>query len=333
MQVQFLCSTRQLNTNSENGEGFWYDIFSLTNNPDALNAIIDSDLKRIKIGSNKFFDEFQNKLYFYSVPIKYTYRQQAKNEAERYHTYLKRLMIAMWLVKDNSCNVPFFLCTFPDDAVFEITTNTFYSNCRGEYTPVEFTTEELFEASRFADLIDEFSTGTEHEQRPDFQNDQINRGAINFAFYNSFARADRAHLFLQLARSTSFLPLKISYYVLLVECILSPDERSENSRNVANRLSFYLGGSPEEKQEIFKEFKKAYNTRNKFFHGQPLITDTDESSYLISQAKWLDTTIRILLRKVLVEDAEKFRLNDTEYKAWLNSLLSDNSGIITQYVT
>lgn len=238
----------------------------------------------------------------------------------------------LWFVKDNSVNL---LDTYT--YVPEISNNNFFarsnamhfSNCLGDFAEVSYTLED------FAFVGDIFSkiqllvgmVDSKIPVAPFKEGINIETPRFNQHRYNDTNRITRAISFLQLARTQSFLPIKISFYTAILECLFTTDSQ-EVSHKVGERTSYYLGDN--DKYDTYKNVKLAYGLRSKFFHGQRLenkISDLDKQKEL---SKTIDDIIRRVLTKIIMVDSKKF-LEEDYLEAFLNSLLFASNKPIEEF--
>lgn len=136
-------------------------------------------------------------------------------------------------------------------------------------------------------------------------------------------RIDRALCFLFIARQHTFLPLKISLYISVLECLFTKDS-GEVVHKISERTAFYIGETPDERLDLFRSVKKAYGVRSKFFHGQPLEKNSGEHNVLQAVSENLDEILRKVLNKVMLIDSAQFLLNDTKLEEFYQHLIFKN---------
>jgi len=109
--------------------------------------------------------------------------------------------------------------------------------------------------------------------------------------------------------------MKIAMYIPIFESLFS-SENTEISHKVAERCSYYLGGSREDKIKNYDTVKKAYDIRSKLLHGDKLTEHNkpernhNRFETQIEISIEIDNLTRILLTKVIMEDSEKFLAKD-----------------------
>jgi len=119
---------------------------------------------------------------------------------------------------------------------------------------------------------------------------------------NSFTkttRIQRSFILLQIARSNSFLPMKIAFYINVLECLLL-----DNDAELSLRLQLYsatlIGKNKEEKTFIRNVVNKAYGVRSQFFHGSIIKLKKDKLENL---SKQLDNIVRdVIIKSIKIKD-------------------------------
>jgi hypothetical protein len=229
--------------------------------------------------------------------------------SETYIESLNLFVMFLWFIKDNSVNTSNLLTYLPSRTyTFTKFKNNLYSNATGKYEMTSFSYDELMETSKIFDIYTKYSTG-EYIERQSLNN--IDPGAFNFKAYNKNNRIERVINFLIIARTKSFLPLRIAFYMTVFESLFTTDF-SELSHKIAERTALYVSGSPEVKMKNYNVVKRAYDVRSKYFHGQVLAKNKDDINNLIQLSTDIDSLLRTILKKVLIEDSELFLGNNLQ---------------------
>lgn len=126
----------------------------------------------------------------------------------------------------------------------------------------------------------------------------------------------RAYYFVLNARGSSILPMKIVSYCSAFECLFT-NAKSEINHKIAERVAHFIGDAVDEKKELYKLIKKAYDVRSTIVHGSSL---KGKSEDLKDISKSLDS----ILRKLLKQDSDIFSKNDNELEAFFIDLLFSN---------
>jgi hypothetical protein len=114
--------------------------------------------------------------------------------------------------------------------------------------------------------------------------------------YYMYSKLSRAYLLVTQARLAQYIPIKLTFYVIALECLFSSDDKSEVNHKVSERVSHFIGNSPEERVELFKKVKKLYDLRSKFVHGQSIKSAIKDLSILSIE---IDEILRRIFRKLI----------------------------------
>lgn len=322
MEVKMLCSTNGLRLD-QTGQSIhiytnWYTLFHEANNSVLLNEFSHPNF--LNAAGIIELNMFTTNPFFVSISIyekEQDWIQASINDLET----LQMFMFCLWLVKDNACNV-ITLFTYPQEGeIFRRRRNVFISNCQGLYTDTVFTVADFEEAFVYFEKILEISTKVEDNNKNEYKMGDIVPGKYNSKPYNSNSRIERAITFLQLARNTSFLPQKISFYVLTLECLFSADDMGDIKHKISERVAFYLGETPEQKSVLFKDINTFYNIRSKYLHGQQLENKHNKIEFQNEASLKLDDITRKVLKKVLTVDSDNFTLDKDPLREWFLKML------------
>lgn len=91
-----------------------------------------------------------------------------------------------------------------------------------------------------------------------------NWAAKDVGYKNQLVRA--VHL-VNAARTESELPYRIAALCTALECLLSRDQNDPVAHVVAERIAILLGDSRNERIDLFRDYKRAYEIRSRFVHG------------------------------------------------------------------
>lgn len=193
----------------------------------------------------------------------------------------------LWLVKDNAINAELGFLQYPyqtrDPArVSSNFLSSIYSDATGSRCEVTFEKVELRQAielyRRFYGPSLELS-GPEPCRSPLGKHDRLTR-----ALY-----------FLQAARAASYLPERVAYSCTCFESLVSTSA-SELAHQVAERVAILIGKDPDECVEIYRNLKRAYDTRSKLVHGGRL---TRQEHWYVTDSVNCDSYLRRLLHVLL----------------------------------
>nr|WP_255534790.1 HEPN domain-containing protein [Pedobacter sp. SYSU D00535] len=147
---------------------------------------------------------------------------------------------------------------------------------------------------------------------------------LNYIPY-SFNRLNRALLFLDMARGNQFLPIKITFYIGLLESILSNSSEYLISQLVA-RIPFFLTKSRFTVGEMARIIKDAYKVRSNFIHGDNVKTTLGnrkraiDRNELIDISKKIDNLARELLIDALNTHKKELTSDNAISKVWIDRL-------------
>ena len=220
---------------------------------------------------------------------------------------LNGFLLLIWLITDNS--VFSSIQVSQNINTFDIATNhrdTFISNSKGLYEPLLLDKRLISEIDGY-NLLEKYHTlsflsddnSDEISQNGLYKSDIENR----FVRYN---RIQRSFLLLNIARATSFLPMKIGFYINTLECLLLKSDTELNFRLQLYSANF-IGENENNKQEIMNTIKAGYNVRSKFFHGEGLSADK------IKDLQELSQKIDDIVRKTIIKAASiSEKINDNK---------------------
>lgn len=251
--------------------------------------------------------------------------------AYQYQDNFQTLLASLWFIKDCCAGVStMFSCKLDKSDTTYFRTDKSFCNSEGRYLKTAFTIEELQKAEAVVMQVSKITNYGSKEMdstnpKPNLKQEKAQKVVAPHTHlsFNKRHRIERALMFLHQARSESFLPLKISFYIGLYETLFTTDS-SEVSHKVAERLAFYLGNNSDEKHEIFKLVKDAYGVRSSFMHGQTL-SKIKVYNELAVLSKKIDELTRSLLNRIVFEDYEIFSRDNNNLNEWfIELILKDN---------
>lgn len=304
MNVKILGSVQKLRLEKDNEFIKIDDDFMISNNQSYLLRELFTGKFALSIGNIAFNSIVESNYVFgnFTTKDEETLTAEMYGILDSYAGYMQFVLLSLWFIKDNSVNIPsLYLHCESTEATLSNIRCIFNSTAKGEYVESVFTDQEIQQASSWLDRILNFMN--EHEKN-DVLLEKIDVGGPHFKNnnknlpYDQFGRIPRALLFIQLARKESFLPLKITGYVGVLETIFSSDN-NEISHQIAERVSLFLNGNSKEKLENYKFIKQIYGMRSNYVHGAKF------SSTIYAQMEnvcpLLDELVREIMKKVLVE--------------------------------
>ena len=199
---------------------------------------------------------------------------------------LKKFQMALWLVRDNAASIERAFLEWPHRGRDPVaSTNHWDALCSmasGTRDPATFTREEF----RSARKIHETLWAKEDEG-------QFTAGEPTEPTSKRFSRA---LYFLQGARRSAALSLKVAEYCSAFEALLSTDS-SELSHKLAERLAWIVAPSPDARVALFRRLKTAYSIRSTAVHGATLTQKKIEAE-LQAAAGDCDDLLRQLFLKI-----------------------------------
>ena len=197
------------------------------------------------------------------------------------------------------------------------------SKADGSFSQTTFSYEEIQIADNIKETYRSIISKSGHDSTPNTFSESIKNSITipSQTEYNASNRIERAISFLDLARNSSLLPQKISFYVLVFECLFSADQKDEILHKVSERAALYIGTNLEDRVKVFKEVKKLYNIRSKYVHGQTMDISFNTIEKLIPLSIMADNYARKILTKVIMEDSELFLKDGGELNDYFNKQL------------
>ncbi|MEH7025270.1 hypothetical protein [Bacillus wiedmannii] len=220
---------------------------------------------------------------------------------EAAHLYL----FALWMIKDNSVNTPFGIYINPEFGIGSpAMKKVMFTNSSGKYGDTLFKKDEIKSAhSSFELLCGLFVKHGENNRE--------------YSTYNSFgpeidpnmSSFKRAVNYVEAARSTSFLPAKIAFYISTLETLFVVTD--SNSYKTPERTTVFLGGNMEERHAHFRIVRESYDVRSSYVHGSDVYKKHKKRLDEISND--LDTVVRKVLTKFFTE-CQDLNYSGDDYK-------------------
>ncbi len=324
MKIKLICSLRHCKPLDKPFE-FEFSYFHLVQGQKHLDAKIFTDHVYKQIG-NINIREFIGKPFFVSF-LEIRDEKDFAITTTKTYSALNALASFIWFAKDNCIDVGLMYSYYAevDDIVLSKYKMANTSNANGEYLETTLTLEDLQLAEKAFLKVTEIQNNSSDKKKAPVPEINLTRPIISdtnyhYRDYNENNRIQRALSFLVMARSNSFLPLKISIYIAILETLFTTDSIEVNYK-VCQRVAFYLGGDYETKFINFQKVKEAYDIRSKFFHGQELAKKKDTRENLASVSVEIDNILRKVLTKVLFEDSELFLKDNTFLNSYYNQLV------------
>jgi hypothetical protein len=235
------------------------------------------------------------------------------------NSHLQTYLISLWFVKNCSTNINKCIVTNVDTGEASINAKAFlYTDSKGLYPSAIFKISELKNAFARLGKIWEFFLKGNPDIIPESTYEGLKANKFTSLPYKNLPRIGRSLMFLDLARSQPLLPLKISFYIVLLESLFT-STTSEVTHQVSERTALFVGTNKTEKKEIFNVIKKAYNYRSTYMHGQLIKNPIEELQVTAFQ---IDNVIRKLYIKILDGESEIFQEADNEkYNDYFRDLI------------
>jgi hypothetical protein len=326
--ITLMCGTKYLQYDKSKIDAVAIDAFVLTYNQTYVEQW-EADAQVLSYFGLISTLDYRNNPYFISRNtreelFKWFSASSLNGVMELSHLHLDSVISSLWFVKDNSVNLSVLYGRDPelDGALTKLQLQC-YSNCKGQYENVVFELSEIEKAFQFSkelDHLSKFHTVNAEDFRDSDGHGVIAPAALNSKTYNNHNRIARAYLFLNMARSKSFLPLKISFYIAVYESLFTTDG-SEVSHKVTERAVLFIGGRQDEKMANFKTLKKAYGVRSKYLHGQELSKGTNNIAELSKLSEKIDSLTRTLFLRIVASDGGHFLKNDNDLNDWFTEML------------
>lgn len=267
-------------------------------------------IKSIKPEQSLAIGSLEANWLFNGNPVIYS-NKPTKNKEESHTDTIKFMrdclafLCMLWIEKDNSLNVELgFAIKKNDGHVHSNSLSYNYWNCHGKKKSLELNSTGLKKIyTKFGALFAGMGIGDEPEHT--MQRKEIGRAGIGINF-------------LQQARATNDLGIKIANYCSLFETFLSTTN-VELSHQMAERAAFYLRTDPADRLDLYKKCKKAYGVRSQVVHGAKISAKT--ISNLVELSEHCDEVARQLIIKYLF---------DKKFSEAIES--SDNSKLDTFFI-
>lgn len=320
MRYRFITVLHNMKLDTVKNRGIQiFDGARISNGSEVLSETLGTSLIQATAGIHSI-DEFEDAVYFYiDGEFEDIITQEQVDRIGNQQTFIflrqaQNFASELWMVKDNNIYVRdgFLLAynnNFEDGCTFKASLSAIPNYATGSFEYSTFTDEEVISAIHSLipytnEDFDEESFGGKYPSSSHF-------------FKNSGSeRIDKATYFTMAARNNITLPMKIVSYCTALECLFTSG-KMEMSHKIAERVAIMLGNTGEEKKNLFKLVKKAYNHRSTIIHGSSLRGNEEA---LIDLSKGLDD----ILRDLIVAEHDVFSMNDGELEEYFVDLLFAN---------
>ncbi|WP_248475558.1 HEPN domain-containing protein [Spirosoma liriopis] len=265
-----------------------------------------------------------NEWFFYKTLI-FDPVEKLPFKVQEEKAFLSDLLFHLWFAKDCCCGITFTTShSFEHDMVTRIyPPNAFCKADLSSSTEVFSLVEIQFAYDILLKLVPNRSVFSDDDRDIKYHDSQKGISMISQTTnYNKYNRMERAMMFLNSARVSSSLPEKISFYVLLLECLFSAGDTTELKHRLGERIALYFGNNHDERIRLYNEFSEYYNIRSKYIHGQSIEGyDGKKMVKLYEASIGVDSLVRRILIKIITNDADKFLLPSKGLRDWFNSML------------
>lgn len=272
----------------------------------------------------------ENPLIVFRAPVDFFVKDLNANSMGEINSKVGPLFIEivdwLWFIKDNAVGlVSIFNYTIDFQIVGHSQSNFHPTNSSGTHTATKFTSEELNQMfsmrANFPHTPRVNSSVTPADPTTHNEGSSITLSTFNFMDYN-IPRVDVAFNFLKLLRNSSYLPVKIGFYISLIEALATITTERDSRAKTLRRVPPYIDNDPGIQATYKSQLDEAYEFRNKFAHGQvPTIDDGGTLRHyryddfkLISNN--LDNIARLFFTKVLTFDVASFNGSDAQHSAF-----------------
>lgn len=317
MKYKFITALHFMKLESRYNKGIQlYPGIRITNGPEVRNEILGTKLMKSTLGTHSI-DELENTVYYYKsgdFPSTQN-KEELQGLGLRLTFYFLReaqsFVRDLWGVKDNGIYVrDGFLIAYDDDiekgVSFKASLSEVFTDASVSRDVIEFTKSEVESAiqnfEQFSmDEISKYHDGMKH---PNFD---------HFYKKNKPERLHKAEYFTVAARANSAVPMKIVLYCTALECLFST-ATTEVSHRIGERVAVLLGTSSEEKKDLFKFIKKAYDYRSTIVHG---------SNIKVEEGALSSVSVRLndILRQILHHGHDIFNSSNLEIDEFFTELI------------
>ena len=269
----------------------------------------DSTLALHTLGMHSI-DEFQNATYYL---VEGNFEQsRTKGDIDRCGTqiafaFLRQIQAItdeLWHIRDNAVYVrDGFLFVYDkhiDDGVtFKGSLSRINTMASLSHETVCFSKEDILSASK---ELEHISLSEIFENKANYSN------ATQHQYFKNASIGQKIHAWMHIlfARSSAAIPIKMLMYVTAMEAMVSTSP-IELSHQVSERVALLLGNTIEEREQVYKNIKKAYGYRSKVAHGEPLKGSESDLSLLLVE---IDNYLRRLMQQDYPYNSENKEKDD-----------------------
>ena len=274
-----------------------------------------TDLLRENIGTLEANHLLSGRPFVYALsefPVEDTSQEKQRDVLYAHLAHAQMFTNALWLVRDNSINFELGFLQFPHQGpIARVSSNSLsatFSDATRSRAETAFDESELKLAIEYYKEI----YGWTHDE---FIIPELPPSALG-----KLDRISRALYFVQAARAASNLPEKVAYFCTCFESLVSTSP-SELAHQVAERVASLIGKTPAEALDVYRDLKRAYDTRSKLVHGGQL---TGQDDRYRTDSTNCDSYARRLLQVLILNSEMKAAIDQEEGSVnefFLNRLL------------
>jgi len=293
MKTLFITAAFNLKISDDLGEGInMVGDIKLTNNITFIRSLLSQNLYEA-IGILEFGALSKANAVFYRISDIGINNDNGDDLVMEFVYDCKRILTEFWLIKDHAIDIMLGFVQFPYANIkLESIKPLVRSNMlrggsytsTGKHIPTKFEKEEIKKIGQL-----------------NYKNRKNPFDVLKTHHTNIIKGVDRlnlAQLFIQAARQSSDLGIKISQYCTALECIFSTD-KSGLAHKLAERVASFLAKENDERYKIFKDIKAIYGIRSQIVHGVPL--NTKKTPHLAQYSKKTDEILRKIMNKVIYD--------------------------------
>ena len=236
-------------------------------------------------------------LAMYKAPDILTLSHAIVNDLDHYFSNL-------WLQTDNSVTINRLYIFIKNDwncGPIQIR----YSNSFGNFASVILESHHVIQMNKQYEQMSRIFSESDFKSSVQFMNRLDGYGkhesltTLGPDQYYNYPGIYRATVLLKHARANSFLPIKATFYAMVLESLLLTRGKPNIKDNVSKRTAKFIADDDSKKKEIISIIRKLYDERSDFVHGTNIDIDVIE---LGNRLSLVDNFIRRIIRKILSND-------------------------------
>lgn len=223
----------------------------------------------------------------------------------------------LWIVKDNSINIMESLLVQRAGPKTHISFHfSVFLDCNRNTGITEYNDSEIELANNY--FINYLTLRNKDLSNPYYSKQGHSLPTVDQRYQEMGIRT-RALVFLDLARQSSNIMLRIANYISFLEVLFGLGSRDGIMQKICDRTSVYIAYPSLSRKELVEKLKIAYDIRSRYVHG-------DKNNYsfevLSEYSQFLDTLIRHIMVKLLTDNVF-FERSNKAIKNELNKIIDD----------